>query len=272
MGQIERTLAKLRQRQSGKPQTAAEMNVDSLARARVAARLDPEPELLTNATILQLDADHLRQNRIVSQVDNERGTAAYKMLRTRVLQRMRSNDWNRLAITSPRSDAGKTVTAINTAMSLAQDPNQHVVLLDLDLRNPRVGSYLGIRAEPGLAALLMRDTPLDSVIYRIEDTNLYVVPTEHGFENSSEMLASAEIATLVDRLAATFGMVLFDLPPLLDADDALAFSPHIDALLFVVAQGDTRRSDVEKSSDLLKDMNVLGVVLNKSDEDAPGYY
>jgi Mrp family chromosome partitioning ATPase len=76
--------------------------------------------------------------------------------------------------------------------------------------------------------------------------------------------------TLVSTSPTT--IVIFDLPPLLEADDMLTFMPQVDAVLFVVAQGETRRADLERSSELLKELNVLGTVLNKSDDEAPTYY
>jgi protein-tyrosine kinase len=204
----------------------------------------------------------------------ETGGPAYKMLRTRVLHRMRSNGWRKLAITSPRSNAGKTLTAINTAISLAQEANQQVVLVDLDLRNPKVGAYLGFESQPSLADHLLRGVPIDRVLVKTDIPRLYVIPGGERFENSSEILASAQMAQLTQTLVATSAstIVIFDLPPLLDADDMLTFAPQVDAVLFVIAQGETLRNDVERSNDLLKELTVLGTVLNKSSDEAPSYY
>ena len=82
------------------------------------------------------------------------------------------------------------------------------------------------------------------------------------------------MAQLTQTLAATSPstIVIFDLPPLLDADDMLTFMPQVDAVLFVVAQGETQRTDLERSNELLKELTVLGTVLNKSSDEAPSYY
>jgi Mrp family chromosome partitioning ATPase len=218
----------------------------------------------------------LNANRIRGIDSSEPGEAAYKMLRTRVLQRMRSNSWQKLAITSPRANAGKTLTAINLAISLAHEPNQQVILVDLDLRIPMVGKYLGLDPKYSLADYFKQDVGIEKVLLKPTNVRrLYVLPGVERLEHSSELLASHRMATLTQTLVSTSPstIVIFDMPPLLEADDMLTFMPQVDALLFVVAQGETTRSDLEKSSDLFKEMSVLGTVLNKSgDEVASEYY
>jgi Mrp family chromosome partitioning ATPase len=231
-------------------------------------------DVLTHARPITLDPRILEENRITGLQKHDVGGPAYKMLRTRVLQRMRSNGWRKLAITSPRTQAGKTLTAINTAISLAQEPNQQVVLVDLDLRNPSIQSSLGLAPDLGLSDHLLRGVPIEKVLLKLDVPRLYIVPNWERLENSSEVIASAQMAQLTQTLAATSAstIVIFDLPPLLDADDMLTFMPQVDAVLFVVAQGETQRSDLERSSDLLRELTVLGTVLNKSNDEAPSYY
>jgi protein-tyrosine kinase len=231
-------------------------------------------DVLERARSLMLDPGTLERNRVTGTQNSDLGGAAYKMLRTRVLQRLRSNGWRKLAVTSPRAQAGKTLTAINMAISLAQEANQQVVLVDLDLRNPKVSSYLGLDARPSLVDHLLRDVPIEDVLVNPGIPRLYIAPNAERVENSSEILASAQMAHLTQTLLATSAstIVIFDLPPLLDADDMLTFMPQVDAVLFVVAQGETRRSDLEKANDLLKELTVVGTVLNKSSDEAPSYY
>jgi len=239
------------------------------------AEVAPRPEMLEQACAVTLDAPTLNANRIRGIDSSEPGEAAYKMLRTRVLQRMRSNSWQKLAITSPRANAGKTLTAINLAISLAHEPNQQVILVDLDLRIPMVGKYLGLDPKYSLADYFKQDVGIEKVL--LKPTNLrrlYVLPGVERLEHSSELLASHRMATLTQMLVSTSPstIVIFDMPPLLEADDMLTFMPQVDALLFVVAQGETTRSDLEKSSELFKELNVLGTVLNKSGDEATSEY
>ncbi len=287
MGQIERTLAKLRQRalestNAETKQPPAEVKQPQPKGSRPAPTAPPQSvevpvfrsDVLENAGSIVLDPQILERHRITGLQNSDVGGPAYKMLRTRVLQRMRSNGWRKLAVTSPRSNAGKTLTAINTAISLAQEPNQQVILVDLDLRNPKISSYLGFEPQFTLADHLLRDVPIEKVLVRPGIPRLYIIPNVDRLENSSEILASAQMIQLTKTLFATSPstIVIFDLPPLLDADDMLTFMPQVDAVLFVVAQGETLRDDLERSSELFKELTVLGTVLNKSSDEAPSYY
>jgi capsular exopolysaccharide synthesis family protein len=230
-----------------------------------------------DARRIALDPEILQKNRVVTTSDTPGMNTAYKMLRTRVLQRLRSNHWKCLAVSSARPGAGKTLTAINTAISLSFEPNQRVILVDLDLRRPTIARYLGLKQKYGLSDYLHKNVSLDKIIVRPKNIDrLMILPNFHAYEHSSELLSSPKMVELVELLAdpSHSTIVIFDLPPLLDADDVLAFSPLFDALLMVVSQNETRRMDLQKSFELLHDIVVLGVVMNKSKggDDAPGYY
>lgn len=283
MPHIERVLAKLRRdaEKAKQAEAAKEGAAAPAARTLVAGvqrqpvDVAPHPELLEKACAVTLDPLTLNANRIRGIQSSEPGEAAYKMLRTRVLHRMRSNGWHKLAVTSPRANAGKTLTSINLAISLAHEPNQQVILVDLDLRKPMVGGYLGLGAKYGVADHIGNGIPIEQLL--LKPTNmrrLYVIPGGKRTEHSSELLASAQMGVLTQTLVSTSAstIVIFDLPPLLEADDMLTFMPQVDSVLFVVAQGETQRADLERSNELFKDLNLLGTVLNKSDDEAPSEY
>lgn len=221
-----------------------------------------------------LNDETMRNNRIMSDDQPLAIRSAYKMLRTRLLQRMRANRWNRLAISSARAGAGKTVTAINTAISIAREPNQRVILVDLDLRRPSIARYLGIDPQHDLGDFLLGKAGIEDVVVRTDIERLLIIPTTSTHDNSSELLSSQLMLELMRQLTADMGgcIFIFDFPPMLDADDLLAFSPNFDALLFVVADCETRRADLQQVEDLIRELEVLGVVLNKSDERSPTYY
>jgi Mrp family chromosome partitioning ATPase len=151
-----------------------------------------------------------------------------------------------------------------------------VILVDLDLRRPTISRYLGIEQKFGICDYLRGDAKFEDVIVRPDLDRLWIVPNFQANEHSSELLSSPRMAELVELLSdpSNSTIVIFDLPPLLDADDVLAFSPMFDALLMVVSESETRRMDLQKSFELLHDIAVLGVVMNKSrgKDDSPGYY
>lgn len=279
MGRIDEALLKVKALQQEASHSAVEKRRFSARDSASFARHPPESAgsvLGKTARRITLDPEVMERNRIVAYSQVPGINSAYKMLRTRVLQRMRANNWARLAISSARPNAGKTLTAINTAISLSFEPNQRIILVDLDLRRPTIGRYLGIEQQFGLSDFLENDISLEKVIVRPDIDRLLIIPNFESTEHSSELLSSPRMVDLVGRLShpSNSTIVIFDLPPLLDADDMLAFSPLFDALLVVVAQSETRRIELQKSFELLQDINVLGVVLNKArgTEDAPGYY
>jgi capsular exopolysaccharide synthesis family protein len=196
------------------------------------------------------------------------------MLRTQVLQRMNAHQWNALAITSPGSGQGKTLTAINLAISLAREVRHTVLLADFDLRNPSIHKYFDFAPRYGINDYLVYDTPLPEILLNPGIERLVILPGRESLFNSSEMLASPKMTQLVtelkDRYPSRF--VLFDLPPLLSADDALAFAPFVDSVLLILEEGKTKRDDVQRAVGLLHHTNIIGTVLNKSEEAIDSYY
>lgn len=279
MSQIYEALQKVKTGQTGSAPNVARKPLMRRGTDTAAAAMSMrgrDSGLSAMARRIVLDAETLQNHRVVASSDTVGTSTAYKMLRTRVLQRMRANAWNRLAISSARPSAGKTLTAINTAITLSFEPNQMVILADLDLRRPSMAGYLGIEGEYGLCDYLRGDAPLEKVIVKPDLERLLILPNFRANQHSAELLSSQRMVDLVETLTdpANSTTVIFDLPPLLDADDVLAFSPLFDALLMVVSQSETRRLDLHKSFELLHDINVLGVVLNKSrgKDETPGYY
>ncbi|MGH8495289.1 MAG: CpsD/CapB family tyrosine-protein kinase [Gammaproteobacteria bacterium] len=283
MGRIEKALAKARQiRDTGGERSVAVR--DRPAREprhapppvhRQAARHPSELELLfSKAAVLSVDPDTLARHRIMTNSQENPARPSYKMLRTRLLQRMRTNGWTSLAVTAAGPGEGKTITAINLAISLAGEVNQRVFLVDLDLRRPNISGYLGIEPQFSLSDYLRGNATLDQILVNPGVDRLVVIPNETVFENSSEMLSSPKMTQLVDQLRVDdpSWMVIYDMPPLLVADDVLAFSPYVDALLLVVAEGETKQEEVAQARELLKDANVVGTVLNKSIDQSTVYY
>ena len=210
----------------------------------------------------------LRQNRIVTADVVDGYARAYKVLRTQVSQRMRSQGWRTLGVTSAGPREGKTLTAINLSISLALEANQTVLLVDTDLRQPSVHTYFGFDVEFGLRDHLVDGTPIEQILVNPEIRRLVILPGGAPLGNSSETLSSPVMLRLVQELKRRYPsrLVVFDLPPLLTTDDVLAFAPYIDAALLVVEEGKTLRDDAERAAELLQatNHNLIGTVLNKS--------
>ena len=227
------------------------------------------------------DKEIMEESRIVSAIDDRSAIAAYSVLRTRVLQRMRNNGWHTLLVTSPGAGEGKTLTALNLAVSLSRDVNQSVMLVDLDLRRFTVAKYFGFNTDvkAGIGDYLNGNADIAEIIYVPSNLErITVIPNREAVENSSDLLASPRMKQLLAwlRKQSDRTIIIFDMPPVLACDDVLAFCPEVDSVLLVVAEGQTDRDALEKTIGLLAETNLLGVVLNKSDElgdsEAYGYY
>ncbi len=227
------------------------------------------PQLITysRTRTVEVTEDFLREKRIISGLEQNSFTDAYKILRTQVLQRLKENNWNSVAITSPGFNEGKTLTAVNLAISLAMEVNYTVLLVDADLRHPSIHGYFGVEQGYGLSDFLTDDKPLgDLLVHPANIPRFVILPGGKSLLNSAEMLNSPKMARLVDELKTRYPsrIVIFDLPPLLSAADALAFSPYVDAALLVVEEGKTQTEDARRAVGLLQGTNLIGTVLNKS--------
>jgi capsular exopolysaccharide synthesis family protein len=224
--------------------------------------------------VVKVQKEHLEKSRIVAFNKNDPKSMTFDLLRTHVLQKMEENGWRTLAITSPTPESGKTVVAINLAMSIAQQTNKTAMLVDFDLRRPKVGAYLGIPMEKSLNDFLEGTASMQDVLVNPELPRMVVLPTRSPVRNSAETLSSRKVADLIKDLRERYKsrIVIFDLPPLLVADDALALLPQVDCVLMVVANGMSTRREIEDSLRLLPAANIIGTILNKADVELQPYY
>lgn len=219
-------------------------------------------------------AETLESNRIVNPASADPAAAAFRMLRTQVLQRMDANGWRSLAIFSPSASDGKTTTAINLAVSMASDRRHTVLLVDFDFRRPTLGTRLGLSPEFGSDDAVVGRVEVEDCLYHPEGFDrLVVMPARATVNSSSEILAGPRSRNLVSELRARYPerIVMFDLPPVLAADDALSFAPLVECGLVVAAEGRTRRKDLVRAIELLHKTPLVGTVLNRAADTPAGY-
>jgi len=224
--------------------------------------------------VVPLRPDHLERNRIVAYNKNSRMSGAFDLLRTQVLKIMEENGWRTLAITSPTPEAGKTVLAINLAMSIAHHTTKTALLVDFDLRRPKVGEYLGLPMDKSLNELLADEAELQEVLVNPTLPRFVVLPTREPIPLSTEVLSSPAVSYLIADLRERYNsrIVIFDLPPLLSSDDVINVLPRFDCVLLVVANGLNSRKEIEESLHHLGTANLVGTVLNKAEPENRSYY
>ena len=215
--------------------------------------------------IVALDPSHLEKHRVLSGSETQEVAQAYKMLRTQVLHKLKLNEWNSLALVSPRSGNGKSLTAVNLALSLSQEVKHTVLLVDLDLKKPSLHHYLGINLNLGITDYLLRDEPVSNILINPGVERLVFLGGTESLEHSSEALGAPKLIRLVEEIIQRYPnrIIIFDLPPILLSDDAVVFSPYVDAMLMVVEEGKTTAEELERCAELLNGKPLLGSVLNK---------
>lgn len=219
-------------------------------------------------TRVQIDRAQLGDRPIVMPSDPGPAAHAYRMLRTQLLRLVRQQRIRTIGIVSAAEREGKTLTAVNLALSLAVEPNQTVLLADLDLHRPGVAPTLKLSLEHGLESWFAgRIDTLAEATYAVEGfERLAILPSLGGVPGSSEALATARAQAMLAQLKSEGQdrIVLLDLPPLLLTDDFLTIAPHIDGVLVVAREGRTKRDDLARLGEILGSVRVLGTVLNHS--------
>lgn len=214
--------------------------------------------------LLPIAKDKLQQH-VILPGSQQSACQAYKFLRTQVLKIMQENHWQTLGIISPKPQEGKTLTALNLAISLSQDEKHTVLLADFNLKQPGIVHYLSHAPEYYLEDVMLHDLPLEQALINPMIDGLVMLPSRGGQINTSEILMSSMMDSLIMdvRQRYTHRLLVVDLPSALDTDDVLAVSKHIDAFLVVVADGKSTVKDLEKTLQLMSDTNVIGTVLNQ---------
>lgn len=244
---------------------------DRISSKRVAEHSLPSSITYTRTRSLTVPLPVLREHRVMAANKYGPFIDAYKILRTQVMQRLRENGWNVVGVTSPGYGEGKTLTAVNLAVSLAMETTQTVLLVDSNLQDPTVHQVFGLKNCLGLADYLLDDQPVEDLLVHPGIGRFVLLPGGRALSNSTEILTSPKMLALVEELKHRYPsrVVVFDLPPLLHTADVLAFSPYTDALLMVVEEGKTTGEELQRALTLVKGSRpVLGTVLNKAGRSA----
>jgi Mrp family chromosome partitioning ATPase len=214
------------------------------------------------------DAALLRRNRVVNFERGPRFNEPFDLLRTRLLKVCADNGWTRIGVTSPTKGCGKTMLCANLAFSLARRAGVHAVVVDLDLRAPKLSQTLGLSADARIVDFLNGEIGHEAVTTRIGDQLAFVL-NDRSAPDAAERLqdprSRAALSRMIDALSPT--IVLYDMAPMLVGDETIGFLDDLDAVLFVAAAGQTRADQIEECDRLLGSAApLIGVVLNKAEE------
>jgi capsular exopolysaccharide synthesis family protein len=200
---------------------------------------------------------------------------AYRNVRTSILLSFSEQPPKRIVISSPNPGEGKTTTVINTAIALSQT-GARVLIVDSDMRKPRVHEIFGEENGVGLSNFLSGNAKLGAAIKKTPIRNLFYLPSGPIPPNPTELLGSNLFKTTMHFLGEKFNHIVFDSPPVLGFADSIILSASVDGILLVVSGGKTPRETLQRAKDALCQVNakILGVVINQVDigRSDYGYY
>jgi non-specific protein-tyrosine kinase len=195
----------------------------------------------------------------------------YRALRTRIAQSENGHSRRVLLVSSPVKGDGKSVTSANLALTMSQEFNRSVVLVDADLRQPLIHSLFGVPSAPGLADVLQGGAALEDVLLALPDHRLSVLPSGTLPENPAELLGSTAMRRVLDALRARFDRVVIDTPPALPLADVGVLAPMTDGLILVVRADVTPKPAIERALGVCDASRIVGLVLNNAGGQEAGY-
>lgn len=195
-----------------------------------------------------------------------------KSLRTQVLKKLEKIGSNVLMVTSANPGEGKTFTSINLGVSIAQELKRTVLIVDADMKNPEnkhhdfSTDFFSISVEKGLADVLMGRARIEDVLINPGIEKLTILPAGCYLHKSAELLGSPQMELLVNEVKSRYRdrIVIFDTPAVLACADPVQLSILVNNVLFVVEEEKTSAEDVRQSMKLFSDVNLIGMILNKS--------
>jgi protein-tyrosine kinase len=198
----------------------------------------------------------------------------YRSLRGRIDALASQRPIKTLAVTSANSGEGKSTCAVNLATVTAMSVGRNVLLIDCDLRRPKIHWTLGLQPQAGLAEVLLNQATVTDAIQKLDGINLDILPVRTIPPNPSELLASPEMQRLLEEVSGRYDRIILDTPACLGLPDAKSVSEICDGLVMVVRADVTPKEDVQAALDILDRRRVVGLVLNGSEatREQYGYY
>ena len=232
------------------------------------------PPVYSTSVAVPIDPDFVKKNRCVCIEPDSPEVESYKVLRSKIQQQALLHNWRTVLITSPTPGDGKTLTAVNLALTIAKAYDQTVMLVDCDLKRQGVHKILGIDSASGLQNYLVDEMPLERIIVWPGVEKLSFISGGESILESSEVLGSPRMKALVGELKSRYEdrIVLFDAPPILSGSDTLALAPLVDGIVMVVAEGKTSMKDIQQAIEMIPGEKLMGFVMNRQRMGSVAHY
>jgi len=189
----------------------------------------------------------------------------FRLLRTKIVAETQQTDDRSFLITSTQNMEGKTFTALNLAITFAREVDHHVLLVDINVKNPSVLKYLGIDEQPGLLDCMHDNVPLSDMLICPGIDRLMLLPLGCGRLKSAELLRSRKTREVLQQMKRRHPdlYIILDGPALTDGVDSIVLSDFIDRTLFVVEHGIIKQNKISDAFNLLDKDKLIGAVFNK---------
>jgi protein-tyrosine kinase len=273
MSRIDKALEKAKAaRESGESISEADFiqvtdNMDIYSKAQDRTREEVKPAY-TKTRVMKVDPDELIKNRIISLSHDDPINDQIKILRTQVLDRMKQLGANTLLVASANPNEGKTLIALNLAISISQEVGHTVLLVEADMRTSSINDFLNLGSRKGLSDFLMKEAEIEDTLVNPGIEKLVILPAGRFIKTSAELLGSSRMEVLVKEMKNRYPdrFIIFDGPAILSFADPLAFSRFVDAILLVVEAEKTSKKDIARMMELFKGKPVIGAIYNKAKE------
>lgn len=267
MSKLRQALDKARKDRE-KIETAEVRSIDpavSLSEQTDRVQYRPLKPVYSSTKVVECDEDLLHRNRVISVCTRDEADRL-KILRTQILNTMNEEGKNTLMITSANPGEGKTLTAINLAISFSHQFNKTVLLVDGNIKKPTIHKYMGLDDGPGLADCLVDRKPMVDGLVNPGMDRIVILRGGSPHTNSAELLGSEKMKALLKEMKERYPerFIIFDTSPVLTSADPLVLANLVDGILLVVEAEKTRKEDVLKVLDMLKNKPVIGTIFNKS--------
>jgi non-specific protein-tyrosine kinase len=253
---------------SGKSETSR------LQKVKLEKGVRPELEIIYSETKVKKIDDHvLRKGKIISLFHETDKIDQIKSLRTQIINKLAEVNGYILLITSAHPYEGKTFTAINLAVSIAQELDRAVLLVDADLRKHSryhkdfAVDFFGTDMNEGLSNYLLGQAEIPELLVNPGIDRLVLLPAGRPLVNSTELLGSPRMVKLVNDIKSRYAddrIIIFDCASVLNFAEPLVLTRYVDGILLVVEENRTTVDDIQKTLELLKDKPIFGTLLNKS--------
>lgn len=271
------------------PKAKASRPESSTPKQQVAGKLMLEQRLMNLKEALKGLKEKLKNNVYIVKATDESGidprvvtyfnhstpvSEQYRILRTNILSKSLDKSAKVFLISSAFHGEGKTVTAVNLAVALAQDLTKKVCLVDCDLRGGNIHQLLNTELSPGLSDIMANGTASEAVFQNSKIENLSVVTRGEIPSNPSELLGSKRMKRLLEELKSSFDYIILDAPPSISITDASILGAQTDGVVLVVQAQRTQAPSVRQAQELLRQARakVIGFVLTHVDHYSPRYY